>query len=211
MMYITKQYGYGLCKGIPWNEYQPKTTLKSYKNTIVSTILNWSTSSFWWRYCWFNGGWFTHDQISRSSIIKTNPRSKRRICQIPPEKKRQLVIQRFARFFSSQVPTEKIQHLHLQKKIRWFFFVPVSGSPHLLFALLGGNARRIPEVITERTSRSGDDFLRWAQGAQRTIRVEGPIAPSFSSKAVLEEHAWDATRRWTRGCLFFFGKKKHWP
>lgn len=94
--------------------------------------------------------------------------------------------QRFARFvFFQPSPNEKKIHntFHLH------------GSRHLLFALLGSNARRIPEVITERTSRSGDDFLRWAQGAQRGVRVEGPIAPSFSSKAVLEEHACDATRR----------------
>ena len=40
------------------------------------------------------------------------------------------------------------------------------GAPkNLLLALLGGNARWIPEIITEGTSRSSDDFLCWAQGA----------------------------------------------
>eukprot|EP00438_Fugacium_kawagutii_P032776 Skav204666 [mRNA] locus=scaffold607:109415:121802:+ [translate_table: standard] len=61
----------------------------------------------------------------------------------------------------------------------------------LLFALLGGDASRIPVVVSEGSASSCDALLRRAQGAQRTVGVQGPVAPSFAGQTVLEEHADD--------------------
>mmetsp|Transcript_75769 Transcript_75769/g.120054 ORF Transcript_75769/g.120054 Transcript_75769/m.120054 type:complete len:233 (-) Transcript_75769:872-1570(-) len=58
----------------------------------------------------------------------------------------------------------------------------------LLLALAIGDARRIPEILREGPAGAGNGLLRRRQGAQGRVRVEGPVSPSLTCEAVLEEH-----------------------